>query len=176
MILILYLSNWSMMLIIIYMINMIILFDLTSLKFYTCLTLSSTLSQWDWQNSELICSLRLSLNKSMMLMTIFMQLCRKFAINEFSNTSNLLYLIKQLWWLFNRLQMSNLILHLISRFWCYLYMISLLWKTDNTALSLLVRRWFSSYSLSSLMLKSQISLQLQNLQKKSLNHLLNFTS
>ena len=133
------------------------------------------------QNSELIYSLKLNLNRFIMLMIIFMQLCRKFAINEFSNTLNLLHSTKQFWWLFNSSQMLNsnlqlhLILHLIPRFQHYHYMMSLLWKTDNAALNLLVRRWFNSYSSSSLMLKSQISMS-QSYQKKSLNCLLNSMS
>ena len=145
----LHLLSWLMMPITTHMINMIILFDLTSKKFYTCLISLSTLFQWDLQNSKLIYSSKLNLTEFMMLITIFMQLCKKFAINEFLNMLNLLHLIKQFWQLFNSSWMlnSSLQLHLILRSQRCLYMMSLLWKTDDAALSLLVRRWFSSYLL-----------------------------
>ena len=160
MILTLHLLNWLMMLITMHMINMIVLFDLTSKNFYTCLISLSILSQWDLQNSELIFSSKFNLNEFMMLIIIFMQLHKNFAINEFSNMSNLLHSIKQLWWLFNNLQMSHLSLQsdLISRFQHCFYMMLLLWKTEDVALNLLVRKWFDSYFLSSLILKSQISM------------------
>ena len=137
-----------MMSTIIHMINMIILFNLTSKKFYTYLISLSTLSQWDLQNSKSIYSSRFNLNVSIMLIIIFMQLHRKFAINKFSNTSNLLYWTKQFWQLFNNSWMSDLnlyfilylILHLTQKFWCYYYTMLLFWKTNDIILNLLVRK------------------------------------